>query len=92
MQTPPQLRSAPVIVDEESAIPESVIIACQEAQKGGLLASSNYGNLLASMSGYEKPPAYGYGMLLMLLVLPRKALGRLTDLPEGARLYHGSDD
>ncbi|KAH0413386.1 hypothetical protein KCU90_g16775, partial [Aureobasidium melanogenum] len=61
LQTPPQLRAAPVIVDEESAIPESVIVACQEAQKGGLLASSNYGNLLASMSGYEKPPAYGYG-------------------------------
>ncbi|KAG9573142.1 hypothetical protein KCU77_g15302, partial [Aureobasidium melanogenum] len=60
LQTPPQLRAAPVIVDEESAIPESVIVACQEAQKGGLLASSNYGNLLASMSGYEKPPAYGY--------------------------------
>jgi hypothetical protein len=83
------LRTAPVIVDEESAVPESVIIACQEAQKGGLLASSDYGNLLASMSGYEKPPSYGYGMLL---VLPRKTFGRLADLPEGARLYHGSDD
>jgi hypothetical protein len=41
------------------------------------------------MSGYEKTPSYGYGMLL---VLPRKTSGRLTDLPEGARLYHGSDD
>ncbi|KAL2026490.1 hypothetical protein VTO58DRAFT_102470 [Aureobasidium pullulans] len=61
LQSPPQLRTAPVIVDEESAVPESVIIACQEAQKGGLLASSDYGNLLASMSGYEKTPSYGYG-------------------------------
>lgn len=44
------------------------------------------------MSGYEKPPAYGYGKFLMLLVLPKETLGRLTDLPEVARLYHGSDD
>ena len=56
--------TTPVIVDEESIIPESVLAACQEAHKGGLLASSDYGNLIVSMSGYEKNAAYGYGMFL----------------------------
>ena len=49
------------IVDEESAVPESVVIACQEAHKGGLLASSDYRGLLASMSGFEKPQSYAFG-------------------------------
>lgn len=61
-QTPPPLRAAPIIVDEESAVPESVAAAYQEAHRGGgLLASSDYGNLLASMSGYEKTATYAYG-------------------------------
>ncbi|KAL1305419.1 hypothetical protein AAFC00_002305 [Neodothiora populina] len=59
-QLSPRAPVTPIIVDEESILPDSLVAACQEAQKGGLLASSEYGSLIASMSGYEKNPAYAY--------------------------------
>lgn len=69
LEKSPTVPVTPVIVDEDSIIPESLLEACQEAHKGGLLASTEYRGFIASMSGYEKNQAYGYGMCFVHLTL-----------------------